>query len=190
MHTWPIRLYSLFGFAVSTTIVLLFAMHFVSYLYPLESTQNIRGISISQPFTRSAKKAYNSIEKLTTQPAHDEMDLNITLSYNFTGLFNWNTKQVYTSVIALYNDTSGLQQQTVWDKIVTRNHRKVYNGTVKAIYPLNSYNIKGGFKNLDRIDFVFHTQVMPYAGLFRTIRQTFENVPITRKEDSSSASKH
>ncbi|KAE8302448.1 Signal peptidase subunit [Giardia duodenalis] len=189
MHTWPIRLYTLFGFAVSATIALLFAMHLVSYLYPLESAQNIHGISVSQPFTKSAKKAYNSIEKLTVQPAHDVMDLNISLSYNLTGLFNWNTKQVYASVIAVYNDTAGLQQQTVWDKIVTRNHRKVYNGTVKAIYPLHSYNIKDGFKNLEKIDLVFYTQVMPYAGLFRTARHTFTDVPITRKEGSNTSSK-
>lgn len=189
MHTWPIRLYSLFGFAVSATIALLFAMHLVSYMYPLESTQAIYGISVSQPFTKNAKRAYNSIEKLTVQPARDAMDMNISLSYNFTGLFNWNTKQVYTSVIAVYNDTSGLQQQTVWDKIITRNHRKVYNGTVKATYPLHSYNVKDGLKNLEKIDFVFHTQVMPYAGLFRTKKHIFEDVPITRKEKNTS-SKH
>ena len=50
--------------------------------------------------------------------AYEECDLVFSINYDLNKTMKWTTKEVYLGLIAYWNDSVGLQEQTVWDKTV------------------------------------------------------------------------
>lgn len=104
MHNWTVRLYSLLSFAVSVLMVLMVCVHLTSYLYPTTTFQEITRAKPTSVYRKSEITRPNGIGELTTLPAHDALDLYLTMDYDLTPAFNWNVKQIFLAVVAEWED--------------------------------------------------------------------------------------
>lgn len=170
MHTWYVRLYSLLTFSIVATFGLMGCIYLTSYASSPTSLQSLQGVEVLQAHVIPARRGYNGINEISTIPAHESADLVLDLMYDLEGLFTWTTKQVYVAVVASWKDTSGDQEQVVWDKVVGRKDPHKHEGKLPAKYPLSSYNLQRGLTDTNDFNFSIVIQTMPYAGLLKTER--------------------
>lgn len=90
--------------------------------------------------------------------------VNFNISADLTPLFNWNTKQLFVSLEAEYENTQGVKNEIViWDRIV----RSKEDAKIKVVGK-NKYTfreISSTFKKIPSAHYSLKYNVMPYVGL-------------------------
>ncbi|KDN41429.1 signal peptidase 22 kDa subunit [Tilletiaria anomala UBC 951] len=156
MHTTFQRLNSVTAFGTSTILALLAIIAFFSFpvSYKPRGTVEVHSLKVV-----SGRAQYHfdrrEQEYLTT-----EFDIDA----DFSGLFNWNTKQVFVSLAAEYISSKHPQNQVVvWDHII----RSKADAHVQAKGNLNKYGfreVSKSFNNITQAEFILKWNTMPYVG--------------------------
>eukprot|EP00703_Trepomonas_sp_PC1_P005791 JAP90815.1 Signal peptidase subunit [Trepomonas sp. PC1] len=99
--------------------------------------------------------------------AHDECDLFINISYDLSNTFKWYTKELYISLVAIWENEVGKQEQTIWDKTIFHEDKASFSwqGYTKSKYPLTTYE---GSKILGSdLSFKYIIHEVGFGGRFR-----------------------
>ncbi|KAI8389474.1 signal peptidase 22kDa subunit [Blakeslea trispora] len=169
MHNLQQRANTLFSFATSVAATVLGVVALISF---------ITGYGSVQPHLLQADK--NSINVVTRRYGPENTDyrnsksefarLTFDIDADFTPMFNWNTKQVFVTVVAEYeNDYFGRNHVVIWDKIITskdKAHLKLRN--VRNKYALIDVSQRW---NNEKANLTLLWDVTPYVGLLQNGRQ-------------------
>ncbi|KAI8353654.1 signal peptidase 22kDa subunit [Choanephora cucurbitarum] len=170
MHNLQQRANTLFSFATSVIAVVLGVVALISY---------ITGYGNVQPHLLAADKS--SLSVVTRRYGPDNTDyrnsksefarLLFDIDADFTPMFNWNTKQVFVTVVAEYeNDYFGRNHVVIWDKIITgkdKAHLKLRH--VRNKYALIDVSQRW---NAEKVNLTLYWDVTPYVGLLQHGRQS------------------
>ncbi|CAO3615890.1 unnamed protein product [Cunninghamella echinulata] len=144
----------IFSFALSAFGCVLAIISIISALQSYGTP--LQALSVDTKTLRVATRRYG--------PAPDRY--NYRNSKNFTPLFNWNTKQIFVSVVADYESkTHNRNKIVIWDSIITDKEkanlklRKVPNK-----YALIDYS---GKWNYETANLTLHWDVTPHVGLLQ-----------------------
>ena len=120
----------------------------VTYLWALfiaASFNYLTALTIFHP-NPIATVEYLSLRDLTTNRdlKSDQANINFALSYDLTSEFNWNCKQLYFSVVAVYESPKKPRNEvTIYDLII-EDIDQAKTATVKEL--VNEYPIRDQFK--------------------------------------------
>jgi len=105
-------------------------------------------------------------------PAGDEADFALDVEADVRGLWTWNTKILYASIVASYvNEAHAVNQVVVWDKrLLTKLEANLKLSTKRSDYGLND---KGHFLRGVPVNFTLSVHEMPITGLL------LKSLPIT-----------
>jgi len=104
--------------------------------------------------------------------------LKFDVDADLTPLFNWNTKQVFVTVVAEYETkTHNKNQVVVWDKIITdKSAAKLSLRKVPNKYALIDYSQK--WRN-QQANLSLHWDVTPHVGILQNGRSDTSSVTFT-----------
>ncbi|KAH8089187.1 signal peptidase subunit [Filobasidium floriforme] len=95
--------------------------------------------------------------------------MRLDVQSDLTPLFaNWNTKQLYVSVVADWNSTvEGTQSSVVlWDRIITRKRPEAAKLSIEGLKAKNVWKVRrGGFKTIPSCHLSLKYDIMPYVGI-------------------------
>ncbi|CAL6017290.1 Signal_peptidase subunit [Hexamita inflata] len=159
------RFYRIIQWQMFTIFVAMIALPYVTGHLDYKPELALSNMTVS-------KTRYFPTENLITE--HDEADLHFNIQFNVSNTFKWTTKEVYLGLIAVWNDSVGLQEQTVWDKTIyyTDNESFFFSEKQQSKYPLRSYE---GVKLPGcEIHFRFVLYEVGFGGRFRTTTYEME----------------
>ncbi|KAI8062602.1 signal peptidase subunit-domain-containing protein [Gongronella butleri] len=92
--------------------------------------------------------------------------LNFDLDADFRPMFNWNTKQIFVTLVAEYaSDTHNDNKIVVWDRIITKkNNARLKLRSTPNKYALIDVNRKWSG---ELANFTLHWDVTPYVGMLQ-----------------------
>ncbi|MCO5596145.1 hypothetical protein L7F22_050205 [Adiantum nelumboides] len=95
----------------------------------------------------------------------DFMKVSFDIDADFTSLFNWNTKQVFLSLVAEYpTKRHELNQVVLWDRIVrSKKDANVYLLDATNKYPFRE--VSKNFANVNGSTFTLKWNTMPKVGI-------------------------
>ncbi|KAL0579720.1 Signal peptidase complex subunit [Marasmius crinis-equi] len=89
--------------------------------------------------------------------------VNFNMTADLTPLFNWNTKQLFVSLEAEYENTQGVKNEVViWDRIIRSKEDAFIRVAAKNKYAFRE--ISSSFKKVPAAHYALKYNVMPYVG--------------------------
>jgi len=156
MHSSVNRLNALFGSLTTVLICLSLAIAVSSFWLTSPPTADLHITDFSVAKTRSMHR-YSNL-------AQESAFLKFDLDADFSPLFHWNTKQVFTFLVASYNNSRHeISEATVWDHIVKDKSRaklSVMNKKGKYLFS----DLSGSFAG-SNVSFALHWNIIPQVGL-------------------------
>ncbi|CAG8530243.1 8936_t:CDS:2 [Paraglomus brasilianum] len=174
MYSLAQRANSVFAFSLTVIFVLLGAVAIITPFLPFNPTTevHVRDIAV---WTYDYGGSISEIAFVT-------MDLEADL----TSLFNWNTKQLYVSIVAEYeSDTYNVNQIILWDDIIrSKRDARIVLHQLKNKYIFNDIN--PSFREINAT-YALHWDAMPYAGLLQSGRsKSIKRVKFPKPENMAS----
>ncbi|KAI8581299.1 hypothetical protein K450DRAFT_232391 [Umbelopsis ramanniana AG] len=181
MHNLQQRLSATFSFAVSALFTVLGVVAAISWVtgYGTAATKvNVRDIRVIQ--SRYGPDYFDYGRK-TSEFGMLKFDIDADL----TPLFNWNTKQVFVTVVAEYETkTHNKNQVVVWDKIIRdKDSAKINLRKVSNKYALIDFSQK--WRN-QVANLSVHWDVTPHVGILQNGRGDTSSVKFTFPKFESS----
>ncbi|RUS17083.1 hypothetical protein BC937DRAFT_90445 [Endogone sp. FLAS-F59071] len=162
MHNLQQRVNAVFAFAVSVFFSLLAAVALLSYISPLPQPTAEVMIGKVQVVTGRYGADHFDYGKRTNEFAVLSFNLNADLQ----PLFNWNTKQLFVSLVAEYETTTHNHNQVVvWDAIIDDKR----NAVLKLRERRNKYTLIDFSTKWEGLaaNFSLHYDLTPYVGVLR-----------------------
>ncbi|KAJ3891905.1 signal peptidase subunit [Lentinula edodes] len=164
MHSFFTRINNVSALLSSCTMALLAAITIASLLQEAIYPPQINGQISMKPV-----KVFNA--KTPRQRRKQEMGfLNFNMTADLTPLFTWNTKQLFLSLEAEYENAQGVNNTIVlWDRIV----RRPEDARVNVVGAKNKYAFKEiGGKGFSKgaagtASYALKYNLMPYVGMLR-----------------------
>ncbi|GAA5860934.1 hypothetical protein JCM8547_003893 [Rhodosporidiobolus lusitaniae] len=159
MHSSLQRLSNASALATTVLLTLLAAISCTTFILPAKLDRASLGVSHLNVVLGRSSNYYNRQAK-EREFAFLKFDLNADL----TPLFNWNTKQVFVSLVADYSTKQySANSVVVWDRIVrSPKHAKLNVQDGKQKYEFKE--ITDTFRNTSAV-FSLHYQIQPYVGV-------------------------
>eukprot|EP00160_Parvularia_atlantis_P001904 Unigene11553_Nuclearia_a/m.35213 Unigene11553_Nuclearia_a/g.35213 ORF Unigene11553_Nuclearia_a/g.35213 Unigene11553_Nuclearia_a/m.35213 type:complete len:168 (-) Unigene11553_Nuclearia_a:26-529(-) len=153
MYTVAKRLSALGSLALSAAMALAAAVALTSLVLPMTATGTVQLHSLQ----------VQRAQDFFTRKEVEVCDLLINLDADIDGLFHWNTKHVYLSLVVEYSSARVPYTQTVlWDLVVngTQPHRiELKNHRPKFALADGFFGLRGAKLNAS-----VHWDIVPYAG--------------------------
>lgn len=131
---------------ISTTILILIGLITLTSLnFPTDNSTSIEILSTNVIKSRKY-----------LEYAFVKFNLNVDTSHLFS---NWNTKQVFLQLSAVYNDQHKTSKTVIWDKILHKPHYSIENSNQKYSWKSNK------FSDLNNVTFELTYDIQPYVGL-------------------------
>ncbi|KAG7085766.1 hypothetical protein E1B28_003307 [Marasmius oreades] len=112
----------------------------------------------------SSVKVYPSKAPRYPRRKQEMAFVNFNVTADLTPLFNWNTKQLFVSLEAEYENTQGVKNEIViWDRIVRSKDDAFIRIVGKNKYAFRE--ISSTFKKIPSAHYALKYNVMPYVGL-------------------------
>ncbi|KAJ8075842.1 Signal peptidase complex subunit [Marasmius tenuissimus] len=90
--------------------------------------------------------------------------VNFNVTADLSPLFNWNTKQLFVSLEAEYENVQGVKNEVViWDRIIRSKEDANIRVVGKNKYAFRE--ISSSFKKIPTAEYTLKYNVMPYVGL-------------------------
>ncbi|CAG8441683.1 3126_t:CDS:10 [Ambispora leptoticha] len=151
MYSLAQRANSIFAFAMTVIFGLLGAIAFVSPYLPSSPTASIN-IQDMQVWIYDYGGSW-----------HEFAFVNMDIDADLTSLFNWNTKQLFVTVVAEYeSETHDVNQIVLWDSVI--RSKEDANITLKQLQnKYNFHDISPSFSGLNAT-YSLHWDIMPHVG--------------------------
>ncbi|UZJ51249.1 hypothetical protein CBS101457_000569 [Exobasidium rhododendri] len=157
MNTSLNRLNAVTAFATSTLLCMVAIIALISY--PTHHPSGA-GVEVQTLQVVSGRAQWHLDRRV-----QDYVKVVFDIDADFSNLFNWNTKQVFLSVVAEYDSKAHARNQVVvWDRII----REKGDAHVKLHEGMNKYGfreVSKSFSNITTATFFLKWNVMPKVGL-------------------------
>ncbi|KAF9260344.1 signal peptidase 22 kDa subunit [Marasmius fiardii PR-910] len=155
MHSIFSRINNVSAFLSSCMMGLLLAISISSFLFTADPKGDLAIASV---------KVYPSKAPRYPRRKQELAFVNFNITADLTPLFNWNTKQLFVSLEAEYENTQGVKNEIViWDRIVRSKDDAFIKVAGKNKYAFRE--ISGTFKKLTGSHYTLKYNIMPYVGL-------------------------
>ncbi|KAG2199923.1 signal peptidase 22kDa subunit [Mucor mucedo] len=164
MYNLQQRVNNVFSFAVSVIGTVLAVIALISAITGYGSVTN--SISVHPDNVKIVTRRYGPENTDYRNSKSEFARLSFDVDADFTPMFNWNTKQVFVTVVAEYQSKNFDRNSVViWDKIVTskdKAHLKLRN--VRNKYALIDVSQQW---NYEKANLTLHWDVTPYVGILQ-----------------------